>query len=60
MMKQVPRLKEYMYPQTKLNDVDLQRRFDFVCIKRDMANEVTNWRRMDDKGNKKKPYITSI
>lgn len=59
-MKQVPRLKEQMYPKTKLNDVDLARRFDFVDIKKDMANEVTNWRRRDDKGNKKKPYVTSI
>jgi hypothetical protein len=43
-----------------LNEIDLGRRFDFVEIKKDMANEVTNWRRHDDKGNKKKPYVTSI
>ena len=60
MMKKLPRIKEYLYPQTKLNDLDLLRRFDFVEIKKDMANEVTNWRRHDDKGNKKKPYVTSI
>ena len=44
----------------KLNDIDMQRRFDFGDMKKCMANEVTNWRRRDDKGNKKKPYITSI
>jgi hypothetical protein len=31
-----------------------------VEIKKEMANEVTNWRRRDDKGNKKKPYVTNI
>lgn len=60
MMKHLPRLKEHLYPQSKLNDNDMQNRFDFVDIKKEMANEVTNWRRNDDKGNKKKPYITSI
>lgn len=60
MMKKLPRLKEYLYPQMKLNDIDMQQRFDFADIKKYMANEVTNWRRKDDKGNKKKPYITSI
>ena len=43
-----------------MNDNDMQNCFDFGDIKKDMANEVTNWRRNDDKGNKKKPYVTSI
>lgn len=60
MMKQLPRLKQHLYPSNKLNDNDVQHRFDFADIKKDMANEVTTWRRNDDKGNKKKPYVTSI
>ena len=43
-----------------MNENDMQHRFDFADIKKDMANEVTNWRRNDDKGNKKKPYLTNV
>jgi len=60
MIKGYRRLKQHLYPQNKLDEKDFTERFDFGYLKKDMANEVTNWRRQDDKGNKKKPYINSI